>query len=91
MDSEELMQKTDLAKIAQEGSVIYERVRGDYETEHLGEFLSIEIESGKVYLGKSSSDAMVSARKAHPGKVFYVVKIGFEAAETMAHLFPDEE
>lgn len=88
--NEDLMKKTDLAKIAREGSVIYERVRKDYETEHLGEFLAIEIESGKVYLAPNSADAMVAARAAHPEKVFYVVKIGFEAAETMANLFPEE-
>lgn len=88
MDTEELTKNADLEKIAKDGSSIYEEVRGQYEPDHTGEFLAIEIENKSVYLAKTSAEAMSAARKANPGKVFYVVKIGFNAAETMANLFP---
>ncbi len=88
MNSEELMKNTDLEKVAKDGSSIYEKIRGRYEPEHTGEFLAIEIESENAYLSTSSAEAMAEARKANPGKVFYVVKIGFDAAETMTRLFP---
>jgi hypothetical protein len=88
MDTD-LLKDADLEKIAKEGTLIYEKIRSEYEPNHIGEFLAIEIESGNAYRATSSAEAMVAARAAHPGKVFYVVKIGFDAAETMAHLFPE--
>lgn len=51
-----------------------------------GEFLAIDIESKQSFLGKMSSEAVEKARKEHPNKVFYVVKIGHSVAETMAGL-----
>jgi len=85
MTSEELLKTTDLQKIAQEGAKIYEEVKSEYESDHKGEFLAIEIESKNVYSALTSAEAMVAARSAHPNKVFYVMKIGFDATETMAH------
>jgi hypothetical protein len=57
---------------------------------HHGEFLAIDIDSKDVYVAPTSAEAVVAARGVHPNKVFYVVKIGFDAAETMAHLFPQK-
>ena len=90
MDSEELTKNADIEKIVREGVLVYESVKNKYETSNRGEFLAIEIESKQEYLGKTSADAMAAARAAHPNKVFYVVKIGFDAAETLAHLFPEK-
>lgn len=82
--SEELMQKADIQKIAERGAKIYKKIKEQYEPEHNGTFLAIEIDSKNFYLGKSSSEAVELARKSHPDKVFYVVKIGHSAAETLA-------
>jgi hypothetical protein len=90
MYSEELIKKADVEKIAKEGSAIYESLRSKYEATHKGEFLAIEVETKKEYLASSSAEAMVAARTAHPDKVFYVVKIGYDSAEAMAHLFPKQ-
>ena len=86
MDTEELMKNTDLEKIATQGSLIYQGVKSKYEEHDIGKFLAIDIESREQYLASTSSEAVAMARKAHPNKVFYVVKIGFDAAETMANL-----
>lgn len=86
MNPEELIKKADIQKIAQEGSKIYETIKVQYEPIHVGEFLAIDVESKDAYLGKTSSDAVEVARKAHPNKVFYVVKIGHSVAETLASL-----
>ncbi len=91
MNTEELLKNADVEKIAKEGSAIYESLRSKYEDSHKGEFLAIEVETKKEYLGSNSADAMVAARAVHPDKVFYVVKIGYDAAEAMAHLFPKQK
>jgi len=86
-NNEELIKKVDIQKIAEEGSKIYEKIKVNYDPKHKGKFLAIDIESKKAYLGNTSAKALELARANHPNKVFYVVKIGFDVAETMAETF----
>lgn len=86
MNPEELIKNTDLEKIATQGALIYQSVKSKYEEHSIGKFLAIDIKSQDLFLGTTSAEAVVQARVAHPNTVFYVVKIGFDAAETMAHL-----
>jgi hypothetical protein len=88
-DREDLIKNADIEKIAKEGQKIYDKIKIKYEPEHNGEFLAIEIESGKIYLGKSSAEAVEIAREKHKDKVFYVVKIGYSVAETLAALIEE--
>lgn len=85
-NSEELMKKADIQKIAEEGAQIYESIKLQFEPVQNGKFLAIDIESKDTFMGNTSSEAVELARKAHPNKIFYVVKIGFSAAETLATL-----
>ena len=82
MDPRDLL-KADIGKIAKEGTLIYDQVKSKYETDSKGEFLAIDIDSRNTYLAPTSAEAVTKAREAHPGKVFYVVKIGYDAAETL--------
>lgn len=90
MDQEDLIKKVDLERIVAEGSKIYEKIKGKYEPKENGKFLAIEIDSKDVYFSETSADAVELARKNHPKKVFYVVKIGFEAAENIARMFSEK-
>ena len=85
-NNDELIKKANIQKIAEEGAKIYEEIKLQYEPAQNGKFLAIDIESKDTYIGNASSEAVELARKAHPNKVFYVVKIGFWAAETLATL-----
>ena len=91
MDNEELIKKADIQKIAEEGTKIYEQVKINYDPKEKGKFLAIDIESKNIYLGNTSAEAIELAREKHPNKIFYVVKIGFDVAETMARSFLDEK
>lgn len=82
----DLIKKANIQKIAEDGAKIYEKVKSQYEPQKNGKFLAIETKGKDVFVGDSSSEAVESARKAHPNKVFYVVKIGHSAAETLAGL-----
>lgn len=90
MTTEELTKNADLEKIAREGAIIYEKIKNSYDSSHHGQFLAIDIGSGDSFVAPTSAEAVVLARQAYPNTVFYVVKIGFDAAETMAHLFPEK-
>jgi len=82
---------TDLAKsqpfqdIAERRAAFYQSKRSEYEPVHKGEYLAIEVDSGNAYLHATSAGALEAARAVHPGKLFYVVKVGFDSAETLAH------
>lgn len=72
-------------EIATKGNAIYDRIKSSYEPKENGKFLAIEVETSQTHMGRTSAEALEKARVAHPGKIFYVVKIGFETAETLAH------
>ncbi len=86
-NNDELIKKANIQKIAEEGTKIYESLKLQYEPVQNGKFLAIDIESKEAYLGNTSAEALELARQKHPKKVFYVVKIGFDVAETMARSF----
>ncbi len=86
MNNDDLIKKADIQKIAEAGAKIYEAIKFQYEPAQNGKFLAIDIESKDIFIGTTSSEAVELARKTHSNKVFYVVKIGFSAAETLASL-----
>lgn len=90
INDEELIKKSDIQKIAEEGAKIYEQIKVNYDPKERGKFLAIDIDSKREYLGNTSAEALELARQNHPNKVFYVVKIGFDVAETMARSFAGE-
>ncbi|MDO8518047.1 MAG: hypothetical protein Q7S26_02035 [bacterium] len=81
----------DLAKnmpfeeIAKKGEAIYERDKAFYEPQENGKFLAIETDSGRKYIASTSAEALEKAREENPGKLFYLVKIGFTSVETLSH------
>ena len=76
-----------IQKISTEGAKIYESLRAQYEPQDNGKFLAIDIDSQDVYMSNDGAQAVELARQAHPGKVFFLVKIGFETAEAVARSF----
>ncbi|MDP3883117.1 MAG: hypothetical protein Q8Q48_03630 [Candidatus Staskawiczbacteria bacterium] len=84
---EDLIKKADIQKISSEGEKIYEGIKSKYEPQDNGKFLAIEVFSKDVYLANSTVEAVEMAKKKHPDKVFYVVKIGFDSVETLANYF----
>ena len=88
-NNDDLIKKVDIQKIAEQGQRIYEKIKVNYDPKERGKFLAIEPESEKTYLSHTSAEALELAREHHPNKIFYVVKIGFDVAETMARSFSE--
>lgn len=83
----DLLNQTNFQEVYKKGQEIYESKRLEYEPANNGKFLAIETDTKEVYLGETSAEALEKARQANPGKIIYVVKIGSNVAETMAHAF----
>lgn len=87
MTTDELIKNTDVEKIVTKGIKIYQQIKNKYEPLDNGKFLAIDIYSEDVYLSETSAGAVMNAKKNYPDNIFYVVKIGSDAAETISHLF----
>lgn len=87
-DTQELIKSADIQEIADKGMRVYRKIKSRY-LRNRGKFLAIEVESEKVFLGDTSAEALALAKERFPDKVFYVVKIGFDTAETIAHYLID--
>ena len=86
MNLVETTKDSDLQRIVKDGEKIYKKIKSKYESNHKGKFLAIEVESKEAYMAKTSADAVVLAKSHYPNKIFYVVKIGFDVAETFSSL-----
>ena len=84
-DNTDIYQDVDIHRIASEGRKIYDTVKEKYAAEK-GKFLAIDIESKDVFLGDSNSEVVETAKRKYPDHVFYVVRIGYSAAERLASM-----
>lgn len=68
-------------EIARQGREIYEReIRREVEGDHDGEFLVVDITSGRFLIGHSSEEAFDRAEEENPEGVFYLMRVGRKAA-----------
>ncbi|MDP3795096.1 MAG: hypothetical protein Q8R13_04170 [bacterium] len=86
MNDEDILKNTDIQKIAEKGKEIYEKVKSKYEPANIGKFLAIETDSGEIFMGENSVEAVSVAKERFADKIFYVVKIGHESTEVMSRV-----
>jgi hypothetical protein len=68
-------------ELVESGQRFYdERLRDFLEAEHKGEFVAIEPDSERYFLGSSGLAALRAGRKELPDKLFYLLRIGQDAA-----------
>ena len=67
--------------LAESGQRLYdERLRALLEPEHEGEFVAIEPESERYFLGQTGLAALRAGRREMPDKLFYLLRVGSDAA-----------
>ena len=67
--------------IVQQAEEIYQRrYQREYEQNHNGRFLAIDIKTEEAYLGDNSGEALSAARDAAPNGVFHLMRVGQPAA-----------
>lgn len=72
------------SEIAQKGMEVYQKISKRIEKKHIGNFIAIEIESGRYFLGQTQVEAIQKAKKHFPTKIFYLMKVGFPAVVTFS-------
>ena len=68
--------------IAREGKRLLESIQGQFGEQDHGKFVAIDVDSGEYFLGETAIEATEKARAKHPGKVFYLGRIGYRTAFT---------
>lgn len=67
--------------VARRAKAIYAaKLQAQLESEHPNQFVAIEPESAEFFVVESFSNAVAAARKVHPDRISFVIRIGHEAA-----------
>jgi hypothetical protein len=82
---------TTLHNASTQNQEVIEQAQSFYDTElkaklepdRIGQFVAIEPESHRYFLGASGSEALLQARNAMPGNRFYLIRIGYKTAHKM--------
>jgi hypothetical protein len=70
--------------LVERGQTAYrERLASILEPSHTGEFVAVEPESGRYFLGSTASAALVAAHASMPNNLFYLTRVGRETAHTV--------
>ncbi len=70
----------DKNELVDKGEEIYKRIRDQLEKEHRGEFLTINVDTGEYWLGRTAAEADKKGRENYPDEVFYLARVGRRAA-----------
>jgi hypothetical protein len=66
------------------GQIAYrEKLASILEPSHDGEFVAVEPDSGRYFLGETATAALVTAHTAMPNNLFYLTRVGRETAHTV--------
>lgn len=69
------------SNLVQDGQSIYDsQLRVLVEPEHSGEFVAIEPATGRYFLGKTATSALVSAVDTMPNSRFFLTRVGRDFA-----------
>ncbi len=67
--------------LAENGQRLYdERLRALLEPDHEGEFVAIDPDTERYFLGPTGLDALRAGRRELPDHLFYLLRVGHEAA-----------
>jgi hypothetical protein len=67
--------------LSEQGQRFYdEHLRDLLEPKHSGEFVAIEPDTESYFLGSTGLAALHAGREALPGKLFYLLRVGSDAA-----------
>ena len=78
---------TDPAEIARTAEGIYaEKYQKQFEKEHKGEFVAIDVLDGEAYLGQFAEKALLAARENAPHGVFHLIRVGAPGAFRVSYV-----
>jgi hypothetical protein len=78
--------------IAELGEKIYrEQYKEQYEREHLGKFVAIDVNTQEAYVDETPEGVLEAAREDSPGGLFHLIQVGFPGAFRVSHTIHADE
>ncbi len=75
------------SEIVERAEKIYtEKYKAEFEAQHGGKYLAIDITDGAGYLGDFSEIAMQKAKESSPHGVFHLIRIGASSSFHLGYL-----
>jgi hypothetical protein len=78
----QVQEQPDTYAISQKGQRTFEALSHELEKEQFGRFIAIEVNTGEYFLGETGIEATRKAQAKHPGKIFFLGRIGYRTAYT---------
>ena len=73
------------SRLVERGQRFYdENLKSKLEPSDVGRFVAIEPESQRYFLDDNGTAALIAAHEAMPGHLFYLVRVGYGAADTVS-------
>ncbi|MCM3872418.1 MAG: hypothetical protein ND895_17175 [Pyrinomonadaceae bacterium] len=70
-----------VSRLDRDGEAVYEKkLKAPLELHHYGEFVAIELSTGRYFLGETATAALVAAHTAMPESLFFLTRVGKTAA-----------
>jgi hypothetical protein len=83
------MPTTSSIDIARRAQAIYdEQLRSQLEVTHADDFVAIEPDSGDYFVAETLSEAIQAARNAHPDRIPFTLRIGFQSTVELGVMCP---
>jgi hypothetical protein len=80
--TQQIQERPDLHEISKKGPRILEAVPQELKEKHWGRFIAIEVNSEEYFIGDTAIEATQKAQAKHPGKIFFLGRIGYRTAYT---------
>jgi len=73
-----------MSELAEKSKAFYEReLKKLLEPTEKGKFVAIEPDTESYFVDKDGTKALLQARDAFPDKLFFLMRIGYEAADSI--------
>ncbi len=73
-----------MSELAEKSKAFYERkLKNLLEPAEKGKFVAIEPDTESYFIDKDGTKALLKARDAFPDKLFFLMRIGYEAADSI--------
>lgn len=74
-----------MSELAKKSKAFYERkLKNLLEPAEKGKFVAIEPETESYFIDADGTKAILDARAAFPGKMFFLMRIGYETADSIS-------
>lgn len=73
-----------MSELAEKSQALYEqKLKSLLEPRETGKYVAIEPDSERYFVNADGTKALLEARRTFPGKLFFLIRIGYEAAHSI--------